>query len=135
MKTEGHLGRCYLRGRQGDAANVVLTAIGHNLRLVLALAEDFAASDPERPVSSLPCITGIQIGFLTDDLLLMRGGGRGAVIQHSPSAGKPAGAGWIPVELKIQQSRQPGDMRWRPWRRHRKGSRERAAMVRGVLRS
>ena len=36
MKAEGHLGRCYLKGRDGDAANVVLTAIGHNLRLVLA---------------------------------------------------------------------------------------------------
>jgi IS5 family transposase len=31
MKTDGHLGRCHLKGRQGDAANVVLTAVGHNL--------------------------------------------------------------------------------------------------------
>jgi hypothetical protein len=31
-----HLGRCHLKGRQGDAANVILTAVGHNLRLVLA---------------------------------------------------------------------------------------------------
>ena len=36
MKTDGHLGRCYLKGREGDAANAVLTAVGHNLRLVLA---------------------------------------------------------------------------------------------------
>src|SRR5499433_3434324 len=36
MKTDGHLGRCYLKGRAGDAANTVLTAVGHNLRLVLA---------------------------------------------------------------------------------------------------
>ena len=35
MKTDGHLGRCHLKGREGDAANVVLTAVGHNLRLVL----------------------------------------------------------------------------------------------------
>jgi IS5 family transposase len=35
MKTDG-LGRCHLKGREGDAANVVLTAVGHNLRLVLA---------------------------------------------------------------------------------------------------
>jgi IS5 family transposase len=35
MKTDGHLGRCHLKGRDGDAANVVLTAVGHNLRLVL----------------------------------------------------------------------------------------------------
>jgi IS5 family transposase len=36
MKTDGHLGRCHLKGRQGDAANVILTAVGHNLRLILA---------------------------------------------------------------------------------------------------
>jgi IS5 family transposase len=31
-----HLGRCHLKGRDGDAANVVLSAVGHNLRIVLA---------------------------------------------------------------------------------------------------
>jgi IS5 family transposase len=36
MKSEGHLGRCYLKGRNGDAANAVLSAVGHNLRRVLA---------------------------------------------------------------------------------------------------
>ena len=36
LKTDGHLGRCYLKGRDGDAANVILSAVGHNLRLVLA---------------------------------------------------------------------------------------------------
>ena len=36
MKAEGHLGRCYLKGTAGDATNAILTAIGHNLRLVLA---------------------------------------------------------------------------------------------------
>lgn len=36
MKTDGHLGRCYLKGPAGDAANAILTAVGYNLRLVLA---------------------------------------------------------------------------------------------------
>ena len=36
MKTDGHLGRCYLKGTVGDAANAILSAVGHNLRLVLA---------------------------------------------------------------------------------------------------
>lgn len=36
MKSEGHLGRCYLKGRDGDAANAVLSAVGHNLRRILA---------------------------------------------------------------------------------------------------
>jgi len=30
------LGRCYLKGRAGDAANVVLSAVGHNFRRILA---------------------------------------------------------------------------------------------------
>jgi transposase, IS5 family len=36
MKSDGHLGRCHLKGREGDAANVILSAVGHNLRRVLA---------------------------------------------------------------------------------------------------
>jgi IS5 family transposase len=36
MKAEGHLGRCYLKGRAGDAANAILTAVGYNFRLILA---------------------------------------------------------------------------------------------------
>ena len=36
MKADGHLGRCYLKGRAGDAANAILSAVGYNLRLVLA---------------------------------------------------------------------------------------------------
>ncbi len=35
LKSEGHLERNYLKGRHGDQANAVLTATGHNLRLVL----------------------------------------------------------------------------------------------------
>ena len=36
MKAEGHLGRCYLKGRAGDAANTILTAVGYNFRRILA---------------------------------------------------------------------------------------------------
>ena len=36
LKSEGHLGRCYLKGRPGDAANVILSAVGHNFRRILA---------------------------------------------------------------------------------------------------
>ena len=36
MKEEGHLGRCYLKGHAGDAANAILTAVGHNFRRILA---------------------------------------------------------------------------------------------------
>jgi IS5 family transposase len=36
LKDDGHLGRNFLKGRHGDQSNAVLSAIGHNLRLVLA---------------------------------------------------------------------------------------------------
>ena len=36
MKEEGHLGRCYLKGFAGDAANAVLCAVGYNFRRILA---------------------------------------------------------------------------------------------------
>lgn len=36
MKSQGHLGRCYLKGRDGDAANAKLCAAGYNFRLILA---------------------------------------------------------------------------------------------------
>jgi len=36
MKNDGHLGRNYLKGYPGDHANAVLTAVGHNFRLILA---------------------------------------------------------------------------------------------------
>jgi transposase, IS5 family len=36
MKNEGHLGRCYLKGRNGDATNAILSAVGYNFRLLLA---------------------------------------------------------------------------------------------------
>ena len=67
MKAEGHLGRCYLKGCAGDAANVILGAIGYNLRLVLAwlriiLRVILTRATPELPNSASP-----QTGFLTGD--------------------------------------------------------------------
>jgi transposase, IS5 family len=35
LKSDGHLGRNFLKGRHGDRANAVLSAAGHNLRLIL----------------------------------------------------------------------------------------------------
>ena len=36
MKDDGHLGRNFLRGAEGDAINALLAAVGHNLRLLRA---------------------------------------------------------------------------------------------------
>jgi len=35
MKNDGHLGRCFLKGAEGDAMNILLVAAGHNLRKIL----------------------------------------------------------------------------------------------------
>lgn len=43
LKTEGHIGRCSLKDRAGDAANVVLSAVGHNFRRNLARIREFLA--------------------------------------------------------------------------------------------
>ena len=34
-KTDGHLGRNFLKGRTGDQINAVMSAVGYNLRLIL----------------------------------------------------------------------------------------------------
>ncbi len=36
MKSDGYLDRNYLKGRDGDHTNAVLSAVGYNLRLILA---------------------------------------------------------------------------------------------------
>jgi hypothetical protein len=55
MKTDGHLGRRYLKGRAGDAADAMLTAIGYNF-LILAW-----------PRALLRQPASLQIGFSTTD--------------------------------------------------------------------
>ncbi len=34
-KEDGHLGRNYLKGRNGDQINAVMSAVGYNFRLIL----------------------------------------------------------------------------------------------------
>ena len=34
-KTDGHLGRNFLKGRSGDHINAVMSAVGYNMRLIL----------------------------------------------------------------------------------------------------
>ncbi len=60
-KSDGHLDRNFLHGREGDRANAVLSAIGHNLRLILRwfrdlscriLASIWNANIPKLPLKS-----------------------------------------------------------------------------------
>jgi transposase, IS5 family len=64
LKSDGHLGRNFLLGAEGDAANVILAAAGHNLRLLgawlarllafllslLASTPSTGAAQPARPL-------------------------------------------------------------------------------------
>jgi IS5 family transposase len=43
MKTDGHLGRNFLKGRLGDQVNAVLSAVGYNFRLILKWLKLFVA--------------------------------------------------------------------------------------------
>jgi IS5 family transposase len=61
LKAEGHLGRCYLKGRAGDAANVILSAVD-NFRRILAWLSNLlrlililygALSQPQSPTIRL----------------------------------------------------------------------------------
>jgi hypothetical protein len=67
MKNDGHLGRCYLKGRDGDAAN----AIPHRRRLQLPptprLAERSFAANPDCHPAQRPDPISAQIGLLTTD--------------------------------------------------------------------
>src|SRR5205814_2920191 len=66
LKAEGHLGRCYLKGRAGDAANVILSAVGHNFRRILAWLRDFLCLFL-LTLSRARLASPAQSGFLTDD--------------------------------------------------------------------
>jgi len=35
MENDGRLGRCFLKGKIGDAINILMVAAGHNLRKIL----------------------------------------------------------------------------------------------------
>ncbi|MEH2545697.1 hypothetical protein V1283_002342 [Bradyrhizobium sp. AZCC 2262] len=67
MKSDGHLGRCHLKGRDGDAANVILTAVGHNLRRVLAWLRALLRQILLALWPPLAAIAHSQIDFLTAD--------------------------------------------------------------------
>ena len=67
LKADGHLGRCYLKGRQGDAANAILTAVGHNLRLILTWLRILLRSLPYPTSPRFGIPNAAQISFLTAD--------------------------------------------------------------------
>jgi IS5 family transposase len=69
MKNDGHLGRCYLKGRDGDAANAILTAVGYSFRRLLAWLSPLLRLILIVIRRSVPDPVSAQIGLLTTDLL------------------------------------------------------------------
>jgi hypothetical protein len=69
LKAEGHLGRCYLKGRAGDASNVVLSAVGHNFRRIIARLRELLCLFLVQLSRTLVRPAPDQFGFLADDSL------------------------------------------------------------------
>jgi len=51
MKNDGLLGRCFLKGAEGDAMNILLVAAGHNLRKTLNWLRSLFARFLREPLS------------------------------------------------------------------------------------
>jgi hypothetical protein len=67
LEVEGHVRRCYLKGRAGDAANVVLSAVGHNFRRVRAWLRELLCLFLFPLWRALAIPAPLKLGFLTDD--------------------------------------------------------------------
>ena len=65
MKTDGHLDRSFLKDRDGDHANAVLTAVGYNLRLVLKWLRAIMCQILVPVLTAMEHKIGSQFGFLT----------------------------------------------------------------------
>lgn len=83
LKTEGPLGRCHLKGREGDPANVILTAVGQSPPRA-RLAEVSAVSNPARSMAAIRHRAGSQMGFLTADYILRHS--RSGLVRYLNSA-------------------------------------------------
>jgi hypothetical protein len=67
MKAEDHLGRCYLKGRAGDAANAIISAVGFKFRRVLLIAEASLVPNPDHLPAWFRQTFSAQFALLTDD--------------------------------------------------------------------
>lgn len=99
MKTDGHLGRNFLKGRHGDQANAVLAAVGYNFRLILNWLRLLLRGILEALLAVLsPWPSGNPASYrATDDALFQVGqqcgadGERVAVVAVAPERVDPPG--------------------------------------------
>lgn len=67
MKSDGLLGRNFLKGVEGDAINAILWGAGHNLRKILARIRDLLhllSGEARRTLEGLLARFGIQAELL-----------------------------------------------------------------------
>ena len=60
LKSEGHLGRSHLKGRNGDHINALLTATGHNFSLVLRWLKDLLAKLVAAPITVMWSVPALK---------------------------------------------------------------------------
>ena len=61
LKAEGHLGRCYLKCRAGDAANAILLAVGYKFRRNPRMAEGFFCAKSWRRYALLQILPSLKL--------------------------------------------------------------------------
>ncbi len=66
-KSDGHLDRNYLKGRQGDQINAVMSAVGYNFRLILKWPEENLVPNHRRNLLGDNPSLNAQTGLLTAD--------------------------------------------------------------------
>src|SRR4051812_14460545 len=92
MKSDGHLGRNFLRGTEGDAINVILAAAGRNLRLLRAwIAWLFGV--PAQPAATCPSgRRGPLAVSMNVGPLVLPNSGPSAAADRSPGCAQPVRA-------------------------------------------
>lgn len=69
LKSDGLLGRNYLKGTEGDHMNVMLSCAGHNLRLILRQLRIFCLQVSESTVCTEPGTHHVVRPWLLSDIL------------------------------------------------------------------
>jgi transposase, IS5 family len=67
MKSDGHRGRCHFKGHEGDAIDIILTAVGRNLA-ASSVGRGFYSPQSWSASARQVASSAPQTGLLTDDL-------------------------------------------------------------------
>ena len=70
-KSDGHMGRNFLKGRLGDQINAVMSAVGYNMRLILKWLRNLLSKIVFAILKNDQSKFNAQIGFLTIDFVVI----------------------------------------------------------------